>query len=53
MAISRPGPYIAPIAFTDRAVVLRQAFCPSCLVLPSTAIVRGSDTGYRSWSVGS
>lgn len=46
-----PGVHVAPAAFTDRTVVLRQAFCPSCLALLSTEIVPADEPEYRSWSV--
>ena len=46
-----PGVHVAPATFTDRTVVLRQAFCPSCLALLSTEIVPADEPDYRSWRV--
>ena len=46
-----PGVHVDPARFTDRAVVLRQSFCPSCLTLLATQIVPGDEPSYRSWSV--
>ena len=40
-----------PARFTDRAMVLRQSFCPSCLTLLATEIVPGDEPSYRTWSV--
>ena len=37
--------------FVDRAIVLRQLFCPGCLVLLLTEIVPADEPTYRSWSV--
>ncbi len=45
------GVRVDPSAFTDRPVILRQAFCPQCLTLLSTEIVPGDEPGYRTWSV--
>lgn len=46
-----PGVHVAPATFTDRPVVLRQRFCPSCLTLLSTEIVPADEPEYRRWSV--
>lgn len=46
-----PGVHADPSLFTDRDIVLRQAFCPSCLVLLSTEIVPADEPEYRRWSL--
>jgi len=46
-----PGVHADPGLFTDRPIVLRQVFCPSCLVLLATEIVPADEDGYRRWSV--
>jgi hypothetical protein len=38
-----------PALFTDRPIVLRQVFCPSCLTLLESEIVPGDERSYRSW----
>lgn len=45
------GVHVAPSQFTDREIVLRQSFCPSCLTLLSTEIVPADEPAYRTWSV--
>jgi hypothetical protein len=37
--------------FTDRPIVLRQSFCPGCLVLLATEIVPGDEACFRHWHV--
>lgn len=46
-----PGVHVDPARFTDRTVVLRQSFCPSCLTLLTTEIVPADEPPYRTWSV--
>jgi hypothetical protein len=46
-----PGVHADPRLFTDRRIVLRQTFCPQCLVLLVTEIVPADEPAYRSWSV--
>lgn len=45
-----PGVRVAPEVFTDRSVVLRQQFCPNCLVLLNTEIVPADEPEYRTWT---
>ena len=45
------GVHVDPARFTDRSIVLRQAFCPSCLTLLTTEIVPADEPVYRSWSI--
>jgi N-methylhydantoinase B len=44
-----PGIRVDPKHFTDRQIVLRQAFCPGCLALLSTEIVPSDEPSYRRW----
>jgi len=44
-----PGIRENPKLYTDRPIVLRQAFCPACLTLLSTEVVPGDEPTYRSW----
>lgn len=46
-----PGVHADPSLFVDRKVLLRQAFCPGCLVLLATEIVPGDEPSYRTWSL--
>jgi len=46
-----PGVHADPALFADRNIVLRQTFCPGCLVLLSTEIVPGDEPEYRHWSI--
>lgn len=46
-----PGVHADPALFTDRSIVMRQTFCPSCLVLLSTEIVPSDEPEYRSWRI--
>jgi len=46
-----PGVHADPALFTDRPVVLRQTFCPSCLTLLATEIAPADEPTYRRWSV--
>ncbi|WP_233533080.1 hypothetical protein [Antrihabitans sp. YC2-6] len=46
-----PSVHAAPSLFTDRPIVLRQLFCPSCLVLLATEIVPSDEPGMRSWNL--
>ncbi len=46
-----PAVHAAPSEFVDRDVVLRQAFCPGCLVLLFTEIVPTGEPSYRAWSL--
>lgn len=46
-----PGVHADPAAFTDRTILLRQAFCPGCLVLLATEIVPDDEPTYRVWSL--
>jgi N-methylhydantoinase B len=46
-----PSVHAAPGSFTDRPIVLRQASCPSCLVLLATEIVPADEPQIRSWSL--
>ncbi|MGI8312781.1 hypothetical protein [Saccharopolyspora hattusasensis] len=46
-----PGVHADPARFTDRPIVLRQVFCPSCLVLLQTEIVPADEPTYREWSL--
>jgi len=46
-----PGVHVDPSTFTDRPVVLRQTFCPSCLTLLSTEITPSDEPEYRTWEV--
>lgn len=47
-----PSVRAEPGHFTDRPVVLRQTFCPSCLVLLQAEIVPGDEPSWRTRSVG-
>ncbi|MGW3950190.1 hypothetical protein ACWEKM_04275 [Streptomyces sp. NPDC004752] len=46
-----PGVHADPARFTDRSIVLRQVFCPGCLVLLQTEIVPADEPSYREWSL--
>lgn len=46
-----PGVHTDPALFVDREIVLRQVFCPGCLVLLSTEIVPADEPSYRVWSL--
>lgn len=46
-----PGVHADPSLFVDQTIVLRQAFCPGCLVLLATEIVPGDEPSYRVWSL--
>ena len=46
-----PAVHAPPAQFTDRRVVLRQAFCPGCLALVFTEIVPAGEPSYRVWSM--
>jgi N-methylhydantoinase B len=46
-----PGVRADPAAFTDRPVILRQIFCPQCLVLLATEIVPADEPSFRNWTV--
>lgn len=46
-----PGIHADPSHFTDRPIVLRQAFCPQCLALLSTEIVPQDEAGGRGWKL--
>jgi hypothetical protein len=45
-----PGIKADPALFTDRPIVLRQQFCPGCLVLLSTEVTPGDEPEYRKWT---
>lgn len=45
-----PGVHVDPRTFTERAIVLRQAFCPQCLTLLSTEIVPADEPSFRTWN---
>ena len=44
-----PGIKADPTQFTDRPILLRQRFCPGCLVCLSTEIAPGDEPAYREW----
>lgn len=44
-----PGVRADPALFTDRPIVIRQSFCPGCLVCLSTEIVPADEKTYREW----
>ena len=46
-----PSVHAAPETFTDRPIVLRQTFCPSCHVVLATEIVPSDEPSMRSWSL--
>ena len=46
-----PSVHAAPSLFTDRPIVLRQRFCPSCLVLLATEIVPSDEPCMRAWNL--
>jgi hypothetical protein len=46
-----PSVHAAPSLFTDRPIVFRQQFCPSCLVLLATEIVPSDEPSMRTWTV--
>lgn len=46
-----PGVHADPARFTDRRIVLRQAFCPGCLTVLATEIVPADEPNYRNWSL--
>jgi len=48
-----PGVHADPGLFTDRAIELRQSFCPSCLVLLTTEIAPADEPQYRGWTLSS
>ena len=45
------GIHADPRHYTDREVVLRQSFCPSCLVLLATEIVPRDEEPGRGWKL--
>lgn len=45
------GMHASSAAFTDRTIVLRQKFCPGCLVVLETEIVPEDEESYRGWSL--
>jgi len=46
-----PGIHADPRHFTDRPIVLRQAFCPKCLALLRTEIVPQDEADGRGWKL--
>lgn len=46
-----PGVKADPALFTDRPIVIRQSFCPGCLVCLSTEIVPADEKTYREWEL--
>ena len=46
-----PGIKAVPALFTDRPIVLRQRFCPGCLVLLSTEVTPGDEPEFRKWAL--
>ena len=44
-----PGVHADPKHYTERAIVMRQAFCPGCYALLATEIVPGDEAEYRNW----
>ncbi len=46
-----PGVHVAAPEFTDRPIVLRQRFCPECLVVLATEIVPSDERELRGWSL--
>lgn len=46
-----PGVHADPARFTNRPIVLRQAFCPGCLALLSTEIVPADEPSSRKWCI--
>ncbi|WP_234390931.1 hypothetical protein [Nocardia suismassiliense] len=46
-----PGIKSDPALFTDRAMVLRQLFCPGCLALLATEVVPEDEPSYRKWAL--
>jgi N-methylhydantoinase B len=46
-----PGVRADPVTYTDRPLVLRQLFCPQCLVLLATEIAPADEPSFRHWSV--
>jgi len=46
-----PGIRVDPRRFTDRPIVLRQAFCPQCLALLSTEVVPQDEESGRGWKL--
>lgn len=45
------GIHADPRHYTDREIVLRQSFCPNCLVLLATEIVPRDDAPGRDWKL--
>lgn len=46
-----PGIKADPALFTDRIIMLRQAFCPGCLVCLSTEVGPIDEPAYRTWEL--
>ena len=46
-----PGIHADPACFTDRPIVLRQIYCPGCLVLLGTEIVPADEASFRHWTL--
>ncbi|MGP3533201.1 hypothetical protein ACTU3I_00275 [Microbacterium sp. RD1] len=44
-----PGVRVDPSVFTDRPIVLRQAFCPGCLTALLTEVVPADEPSHRGW----
>jgi hypothetical protein len=47
-----PGVRVDPQMFTDRPIVLRQAFCPGCLTVLLTEVVPADEPTHRGWRIG-
>lgn len=46
-----PSVHEDPKLFVDRPIVLRQRFCPGCLVVLATEIVPSDEPSFRGWSM--
>jgi N-methylhydantoinase B len=46
-----PGVRVDPRVFTDRPIVLRQAFCPGCLTVLRTEVVPADEPEHRGWHI--
>ena len=44
-----PGVHADPSHYTQRVIVMRQAFCPGCYALLATEIVPQDEAEFRSW----
>jgi N-methylhydantoinase B len=46
-----PGVRVDPRVFTDRPIILRQAFCPGCLTVLRTEVIPGDEPEHLGWRI--